>query len=173
MKCVARLAQNTACKNSTSAYHHTNLPGYTSQLRHLSTIGKDVKQQQYLLHKAWQFVELRSTNGWDRLASLGHPSKFQRVSHLVFVTAPTGGQPKFARCLAVSWAQCIHYPGLLLPNVILPGPKFTLRPSVAFYIGSVTACHLSSGREPNFAAWDKEIRQGGHHVVILWWIHAT
>jgi len=45
-----------------------------------------------------------------------------------------------------------------------------------FYIGSVTARHSSSGREPNFAAWYKEwnyrtfaegatyIRQGGHHV---------
>jgi len=37
------------------------------------------------------------------LASFGHPSKFQRVSCLGFVTAPTslnGGQPNFARCLA-------------------------------------------------------------------------
>jgi len=37
------------------------------------------------------------------LASLGHPSKFQPVSHLAFVTAATsltGGQPNCARCLA-------------------------------------------------------------------------
>jgi len=52
-----------------------------------------------------------------------------------------------------------------------------LRPSLAFsYIGSVTARHSSSGRQPNFAAWYKEwnsgtfaeddtyIRLGGHHV---------
>jgi len=48
--------------------------------------------------------ELRPTNGWHRLARLGHASKFQRVSHLRFVTAPTslnGGQPNFARCLAI------------------------------------------------------------------------
>jgi len=33
----------------------------------------------------------------------------------------------------------------------------TLRPSLAFsYIGSVTARHSSSGRQPNFAAWYKE-----------------
>jgi len=46
--------------------------------------------------------ELRPINGWDLLARLGHPSKFQRVSHLAFVTAVmtlTGGQPNFARCL--------------------------------------------------------------------------
>ena len=41
------------------------------------------------------------------MGSLGHPSKFQWVSHLGFVTAPTSlkkGQPNFAQCLAVSWA---------------------------------------------------------------------
>jgi len=30
---------------------------------------------------------------------------------------------------------------------------------------ALTARHSSSGRQPNFAAWDKEIRQDGHHVV--------
>jgi len=63
---------------------------------------------------------------------------------------------------------------------LLPGAKFTLRPSLAFcYIGSVTARHLSSSRQPNFAAWYKEwnygtfaegatyIRQGGHRVGHL------
>jgi len=44
---------------------------------------------------------------------LGYSSKFQPVSHLDFVAAPTSlnrGQPKFARCLAVSWAgTVVHY----------------------------------------------------------------
>ena len=52
------------------------------------------------------------------------------------------------------------------PNGILPGAKFTLRPSLAFYIGSVTERHLSCGHQANFAAWDKEIRQDSHHVVL-------
>jgi len=30
-----------------------------------------------------QYGELRPTSGWDRFTSLGHPSKFQRVSRLV------------------------------------------------------------------------------------------
>jgi len=34
-----------------------------------------------------QYGELRPTNGWDLLASLRYPSKFQRVSRLGFVTA--------------------------------------------------------------------------------------
>jgi len=39
------------------------------------------------------------TSGWDLLASLGHPCKFQRVSHLDSVTAQhssSGRQPHFA-----------------------------------------------------------------------------
>jgi len=97
------------------------------------------------------------------------------------VTSLTEGHPNFARCLAVSWtgALCTMYtfPGLLLPDGILAGAKFTLRPSLAFsYIGSVTARHSSKGRQPNFAAWYKEwnygtfadgatyIRLDGHHV---------
>jgi len=41
-------------------------------------------------------------------------------------------------------------------NGILPGAKFTLRPSLALsYIGSVTAGHSSSRREPNFAALNR------------------
>jgi len=75
--------------------------------------------------------------------SLGHPSKFRRVSPIGFVTAATshsGRQPIFARCLAVSWTGtlCIHFPGLLPRNGILPRAKFTLRQTLAFsYIGSV------------------------------------
>jgi len=63
---------------------------------------------------------------------MGHPSKFQRISHLGFVTAATslnGGQPNFARCLAVSWAGTlyIHFRGILPRNGILLCAKFTLR----------------------------------------------
>jgi len=91
----------------------------------------------------------------------------------------TRNQANFARCLAVSWAGAlyIHFRGLLSPNGIFPRAKFTLRPSLAFsYIGSVTARHSSSCRQPNNAAWYKEwnyktfaegatyIRLGGHHV---------
>jgi len=46
-----------------------------------------------------QYNELRPTSGWDLLASLGHPSKFQRLSPLGRVTArhsSSGRQPNFA-----------------------------------------------------------------------------
>ena len=107
-----------------------------------------------------QYYELWHTNSWKRLASLGHPSKFQRVSRLGFITALmslNGGQSNSARCLSVSWAGTlyIHFRGLLHRNGILP--KFTLHQSLAFlYTGSVTALHSSSRCQPNFVAWYKE-----------------
>jgi len=42
------------------------------QLRHVSTIGKTVKQQ-YLLHMSSQYGELRPTGGWDRSGSFLAP----------------------------------------------------------------------------------------------------
>jgi len=55
----------------------------------------------------------------------GTPAKFQRVSRLASVTAATsltGGQPNFARCLAVTWAGglYIHFRLPLPRNGILP-----------------------------------------------------
>jgi len=48
----------------------------SSQLRHVSTIGKKLVKQQYLPYTAVQYGELRPTSGWDLLASLGHPANF-------------------------------------------------------------------------------------------------
>ena len=89
-----------------------------SQLRRVSTTVKKLVKHQYVIHMSPQYGKLRPINGWDLLASLAHPSKFQRVSRLGFVTAPTsltGGQPNFARCLTVSWAAAlyIHFRWLL------------------------------------------------------------
>jgi len=80
-----------------------------------------------------QYGELRPTNGWDLFTSLGHSSKFQGVLRFAFITAATsltGGQPNFARYLAVSCVGTlyIHFCGLLPPGGILPDAKFTLRP---------------------------------------------
>jgi len=136
----------------------------SSQLRHISTIGKEIVKQRYLLHVYLQYGKLRPTNRWDRFVSFGHPSKFQRVSRFGFVTPATslkGSQPNFARCLAISWAGTldIHFGRLLPCNGILPGASFTMRPSHAFsYIGSVTARHSNSGRQPNFV----ELSRGRH-----------
>ena len=59
----------------------------SSQLRHVSTIGKKLVTQHYVLHVSPQYGELRRTSGWDRWTSLGYPCKFQQVSRLGSVTA--------------------------------------------------------------------------------------
>ena len=71
----------------------------SSQLRHVSTIGKKLVKQQCLPHMSSQYDELRPTCGWGLLASLGHPCKFQRVLRLGSITAwhfSSGHQPNFA-----------------------------------------------------------------------------
>ena len=100
------------------------------------------------------------------MAGLRHPSKFQQVSHLGFVTAPTslnGAQPNFARCFAISSVATLYIFGRLFPpKGILPGAKFTLRPTlVLFCIGSITARHSSSGRQANFMVLSR-----GHHLYL-------
>jgi len=59
-------------------------------------------------HNMANFGPLTAEIGW-RIWST--PSKFQRVSSVGFVTAATsftGGQPNFARRLAVSWAGTLY-----------------------------------------------------------------
>jgi len=62
-----RLAENTGCKKSPKIRHLGSIaqlyPAISSQLRHLSTIGKKVVKQQYLLHMSSHYGELRPTNG--------------------------------------------------------------------------------------------------------------
>jgi len=150
----------------------------SSQLRHAPTMGKNLLTY-YLFHMSLQYGELRPTNGWDRLVSLGHLNKFQRVSCLGFVTAPTSLNRDQPRCLAISWAGtlCIHFRGSYPPNGILPDAKFTLRPNLAFsHIGGVAVWHWSSGRHPNFAAFSRgrhlyssgrPSRWASTHILVL------
>ena len=95
-------------KNSPSGHHRTTLSGCVFAKMICIYNRKKLVKQQYLLHTFSQYDELRPTNCLDWSgSSFGHPSKFQRVSRLTFVTAAmslTGGQPSFARCLAVSLA---------------------------------------------------------------------
>jgi len=64
----------------------------SSQLRHVSTIGKNMLGTNTC-------STCCHNNGWELLASLGHPCKFQLVSRLGGVTtrySSSGRQPKFA-----------------------------------------------------------------------------
>jgi len=90
--CWTRLAGNTGCTNDAKNHHLRTIVqlcrAVSSQLRLYWQQKKPVKRQ-YLLHMSSQYAELRPINGWDLLVSLGHPSKFQRLSRLGFVTAAT------------------------------------------------------------------------------------
>jgi len=87
-------------KKSPPGHHRTTLSDwiFATKARIDNRKKKRVKQQ-YLLHMSSQYGEGWPTSGWDLLASLGHLSKFQRVSRLDSVTArygSSGRQPNFA-----------------------------------------------------------------------------
>jgi len=117
--CCAQLAENAGTKKSPKIGHLGTIAqlcrAISLEQRHVSTIGKSLLNSNTSSACPDTMVNLQPTNGWDLLASLRHPCKFQWVSRL----------------------------------------------------GSITARHSSSGRQPNFAAFNRGatyIRQGGHHV---------
>ena len=78
-----QLTENTGCKTDAKNSHLGTIAqlcrAISSQLRHMSTIGKKLVKQHYLLHMSSQYGEVRQTSGWGRSASLGHPCKFNGI----------------------------------------------------------------------------------------------
>jgi len=76
-RCCMRLAANEGSKKVAKNRHLGTIPQLcrpiSSELRHVSTIGKKLVKQQYLLYMSSQYGEHDS----DRFVSLGHPCKFQ------------------------------------------------------------------------------------------------
>jgi len=99
--CCTRLAGNTARKNDQklpSGHHRTTLSGWIFASKAYVDNRKKIVKLQYLSHMSSQYGERRPTGGWDLLASLGHPRKFQRISRLRSVTSrhySCGRQPHF------------------------------------------------------------------------------
>jgi len=89
--CCTRLAENTGLKKVAKNRHLGTiaqlLSGYIFTTKALIDNRKKLFKHQYLLHMSSQYGELRPTNGWDQLTSLGHPCKFQLVSRLGSITA--------------------------------------------------------------------------------------
>jgi len=152
-------------QKSPSAYHPITLSGYIFATKACIDNQKNLlngNTSSICRHFMLNFGLLMAEICWR---VWGTRSKFQWVLRLGLVTAltlPNRCQPNFARCLAVSCAGilCINFGGLLPRNGILPAVKFTLRPSLAFSdIGSVTAQHSSTRRQPNFVVLSR-----GHHL---------
>jgi len=106
-----QLAGNAGPKNNHLGTITELCGAISSQLRHVSTIGKKLVKQQCLPHISSHYGERWPTSGWDLLASLRHPCKFQLVSHLGSVTAlhsSSGHQPNFA---ALNRGHCLYSAG--------------------------------------------------------------
>jgi len=90
--CCTWLAENTGRKNDAKNCHLGSIPqlcrAISSQLRHVSTIGKNLLSCNNISSTCPpQYGELRPTSGWDRFGSLEHPRYFQQLPHLDCVTA--------------------------------------------------------------------------------------
>ena len=143
----------------------------SSQLRHISTMGKKLVKQQYLPHMCVQYGELRPTDGWDWL--FGAPQRISTgfASCLRYCTdVAQRRSTKLCRMFGrlLGWLTIYTFLGAFR-NGILPGAKFTLHLSLAFsYISSITARHPSSvGVSQTLRRWTEGatyMRQGGHHV---------
>ena len=102
-----RLAENTEHKKSPKTRHLGTIAqlwrSISSQLRHVSTIGKSLLNSNITstCPHMLTIVNFGPASGWDLLASLGHLSKFERVSSVSVgsVTARHSSsepQPNFA-----------------------------------------------------------------------------
>ena len=92
----------------------------SSQLRHVSTIGKKSFKQQCILYMSPQYGELRPTSGWDLLASLRHPCKFQRVSRPSSVTARHCSSERQPNFVALNRGRHLYSAGRLITLGISP-----------------------------------------------------
>ena len=173
--CCTRLAGNTGRKNRHFGTMAQFCRSISSELRHVSTIGKNLlnsNMSSTCSHNMAKFGQLTA-----KIGSLvwGTPENFNgfRVLSLLL-----------QRHCSPEANQTLHdvWPSPVLVHFVytFSGAKFTLRTSLAFScIGSVTARHSSSGRQRYFALWYKEwnygtfangatyVRLSGHHGRTL------
>jgi len=181
LKCAARgslkIRRTIGHKNSAKSRHLRTIaqlcPAMSSQLRHISTIGENLLNNNIWATRSRNMVDLdplkaeigwwlwgtpANFNGFRVLASLLHRRRSTEVNQTLHDVWPSAGIVYY-----------IYILGAVAPNRIFPHAKFTSRSSLAFsYIGSVTARHSSGVRQTNFTAmynWRRHLySQGGHHV---------
>ena len=96
--CCMRLTENTGCKKIAIWAPSHKFVGLYLCNWHVSTIGKKLVKQQYLLHMSPQYGQLRPTSGWDHFLSLGYPVNFNgfRVLAALLHGNPVVGVRNFA-----------------------------------------------------------------------------
>jgi len=81
--CCKRLAENTGCKKSPKICHLGIIAqlrrAISSQLRHISTIGKKLVKQQYLLHMSHNMVNFSPLTAEISSRVLGTAANFNRI----------------------------------------------------------------------------------------------
>jgi len=145
--CCTRLAENTRRKNYAKNRHLRTIAQLcrtiSCQLRHASTIAKELIKQQYLLHMSSQygkFVPLTDEIGWPVWGTPANFDGFRLMASLLYTDVAQRRPAKL--CTMFGCVLGYTFVGFLPPKRILPGAKFILRPSLAFScIGSVTARH--------------------------------
>jgi len=151
-------------KKSPSGRHHTTLSGWI-----FATKARINNRKKNLLshnisstcaHNMVNFSPLAAEIDWRVWGTPANFNGFRVLASLL------------QQCHSTEASQTLHdvwlCPGLV-EYLYTIGAKFTLRPpSLALsYIGSVTARHSSSGREPTLRHWAQGatyIQQGDHHV---------
>jgi len=157
--CCTWLAENIGRKKLPKIHHVLTIAqlyrAISSQLelRHMSALRKNLLNS--TISSTCSHFELRPTNSWDRFWSLGHATKFQRVSHLGFVNAPTSRKRKSTKLCTMfdrllGWYTMYTFLGAFARCKI----NFVSK-SCFSYIGSIIARRLSSGYQSNFAAFSR------------------
>ena len=172
-----RLAENTGHKKSPKIRHLCTIAqvcrAISSQLRHLSTSGKNLSHSNIsstCLQNMVNFGPLTAEICWRVWFGVPQHILMDFTSWLRYCTGVTERKSTklctmFGHLLG--WYTIYTFWGLLAPDGILPAAKLTLRPSSVFsYIGTVTARHSSSGRQPNFGVVQgmelQNFRRGRH-----------
>jgi len=171
---------NTGRKKEAKGQHLSTIAqrcqAVSSQLRHVSTVGKKFFKQQYMLHMSPQYGELRPTNCWDGFVSLGHPANLNGFRILPSL---------LQRRRSAEAKQTLHdvwpSPGLVHYIYIFEAscPLAELCPTSNFCVLLYWQRYCAALHQrawPGFAAWYKEwnygtftegaiyIWLGGHHV---------
>jgi len=154
-----RLAENTESKKSQKIHHVRTIAqicrAISLQLRQVSTIGKKIVKQQYLFHISSQYGELRPTSGCDQFGCLGYPSKFSTgfTSWLRYYSDVTQRKPTKLCTMFGHLLGCYlytHFRGSCPVTEFCKVQNSLCVQVLLTYIGSITAWHSSSGRQPNF-----------------------
>ena len=171
--CCMQLAGNTGCKKSPSGHHRTTLSGWIFATKACIDNPKKAFQKAISPPDVPTICQTSGPLAAEIVYQFEALHQISAVSRVGFITAATslnGGQPNFARCLAISLAGTvhIHFWGLLPRNGILIGAKFTLRPGLALsYISALLHGTRVVGISQTLRHWAEGatyIWQGGHHV---------